>query len=175
MYLENITLREIQPCTAAGHKIKIKANLSSDISELYPYLNSVITSAVYNKEAHWLTMRLQEKIVTFNTDGLSVTKLINETDAYETLDHIKDIVNNTFLRKDEISANDEMKKPPTPLEIYKRLPKTNCKQCGETTCLAFAGKLLNAGKKATDCQVLLQQEREIEKDDLENLLRMYGL
>src|SRR3989338_4754549 len=33
------------------------------------------------------------------------------------------------------------------LDIYKLLPKTNCKKCGSPTCLAFAMKL--AMKKAT--------------------------
>ena len=32
------------------------------------------------------------------------------------------------------------------LEIYKLLPKTNCKECGFPTCLAFAMKL--AAKQA---------------------------
>ena len=27
------------------------------------------------------------------------------------------------------------------LDIYKHLPKTNCKKCGYPTCLAFAMKL----------------------------------
>jgi len=29
----------------------------------------------------------------------------------------------------------------TGIEIYKYLPKTNCKECGFPTCLAFAMKL----------------------------------
>jgi len=39
----------------------------------------------------------------------------------------------------------------TALEIYKHLPKTNCKECGSPTCLAFAMQL--AAKKASldDC------------------------
>jgi len=35
--------------------------------------------------------------------------------------------------------------PLTGIEIYKLLPQTNCKECGESTCLAFAMKLA-AGK-----------------------------
>jgi len=35
--------------------------------------------------------------------------------------------------------------PLTGIEIYKLLPQTNCKECGEPTCLAFAMKLA-AGK-----------------------------
>ena len=29
----------------------------------------------------------------------------------------------------------------TGLEIYKQLPKTNCRDCGVPTCLAFAMKI----------------------------------
>ena len=34
------------------------------------------------------------------------------------------------------------------LEIFKKLPKTNCKDCGFPTCLAFAMQLA-AGKSGT--------------------------
>src|SRR3989304_3354729 len=37
----------------------------------------------------------------------------------------------------------------TGLEIYKRLPKTNCKDCGFPTCLAFAMKMA-AGQVSLD-------------------------
>ncbi|MBC7335364.1 MAG: acetyl-CoA decarbonylase/synthase complex subunit gamma, partial [Clostridia bacterium] len=37
----------------------------------------------------------------------------------------------------------------TGLEIYKQLPKTNCKECGHPTCLAFA-MALASGKASLD-------------------------
>ncbi len=37
----------------------------------------------------------------------------------------------------------------TGLEIYKQLPKTNCKDCGFPTCLAFAMKMA-AGQVSLD-------------------------
>lgn len=37
----------------------------------------------------------------------------------------------------------------TALEIYKLLPKTNCKECGQATCLAFAMQIA-AGKASVD-------------------------
>ena len=36
--------------------------------------------------------------------------------------------------------------PLKPLDIYKLLPKKNCKECGDPTCLTFAMKL--SGGKA---------------------------
>ena len=39
----------------------------------------------------------------------------------------------------------------TGLEIYKILPKTNCKECGFPTCLAFAMKLAQKGTELDKC------------------------
>lgn len=44
------------------------------------------------------------------------------------------------------------------LDIYKLLPKTNCKKCGSPTCLAFAIKL--AMKKASLLNALIFQRKQ---------------
>ena len=40
---------------------------------------------------------------------------------------------------------------PTAIEFFKLLPKTNCKDCGQPTCLAFAMQLANQKAKIEDC------------------------
>jgi len=40
---------------------------------------------------------------------------------------------------------------PTAIEFFKLLPKTNCKECGQPTCLAFAMLLANQKAKIGDC------------------------
>jgi len=40
--------------------------------------------------------------------------------------------------------------------VYKLLPQTNCKQCGEPTCYTFALKLAASQKKITDCPPLCE-------------------
>ncbi len=44
----------------------------------------------------------------------------------------------------------------TGLEIYKQLPKENCKECGLTTCLAFAMKVAAGQTELTDCPRLAE-------------------
>lgn len=39
----------------------------------------------------------------------------------------------------------------TPLELYKQLPKTNCGDCGITTCIAFAAAVIREEKRLADC------------------------
>ena len=39
----------------------------------------------------------------------------------------------------------------TGMQIYKLLPKTNCKDCGLPTCMAFAMQVAAKQKALTDC------------------------
>lgn len=47
-----------------------------------------------------------------------------------------------------------MPKPKNALEIFKHLEKTNCRECGEKTCLAFAGAVYQARKAIRLCPYL---------------------
>ncbi len=56
-----------------------------------------------------------------------------------------------------------------PLDLYKYLPKTNCKICGEETCMAFAMKLISREVVVDDCTPLLEPKYAA---DLKTLVKM---
>jgi ArsR family metal-binding transcriptional regulator len=49
------------------------------------------------------------------------------------------------------------------IEIIKRLPKTNCRKCGEPTCMVFAVRLAEGAKGIDGCPELdAGQHRQLE-------------
>jgi len=44
-----------------------------------------------------------------------------------------------------------MPKPENAMKIFQLLNKSNCRECGEKTCLAFAGKVFTGQKKLNEC------------------------
>jgi len=48
----------------------------------------------------------------------------------------------------------------TGIQIYKFLPKTNCKECGFPTCLAFAMKLAAAGVELSKCPYVSEEGKQ---------------
>jgi acetyl-CoA decarbonylase/synthase complex subunit gamma len=46
----------------------------------------------------------------------------------------------------------------SPLEVYKFLPQTNCGDCGEATCMAFASHMIDRSLKLEDCPPLLEEK-----------------
>jgi acetyl-CoA decarbonylase/synthase complex subunit gamma len=49
--------------------------------------------------------------------------------------------------------------PLSGLEIYKLLPKTNCKECGQPTCLAFAMKLAQKQAELSACPYVSEESK----------------
>jgi len=47
------------------------------------------------------------------------------------------------------------KKNLSPIDVYRLLPGTNCGECGEKTCIAFAAKLANRAASIEECPPLL--------------------
>lgn len=54
-------------------------------------------------------------------------------------------------------------KETSPLNLYKQLPQTNCKECGEQTCMAFAAGLIARTKKVEDCPPLFKDKKYAKK------------
>ncbi|MBI4282620.1 MAG: acetyl-CoA decarbonylase/synthase complex subunit gamma [Chloroflexi bacterium] len=50
--------------------------------------------------------------------------------------------------------------PLSGLEIYKLLPKTNCKECGFPTCLAFAMRLAQQGVELSACKYVSEESKQ---------------
>jgi acetyl-CoA decarbonylase/synthase complex subunit gamma len=48
----------------------------------------------------------------------------------------------------------------TGIQIFKLLPKTNCKECGVPTCLAFAMNLASGKAELDDCPYVSDEARQ---------------
>jgi acetyl-CoA decarbonylase/synthase complex subunit gamma len=59
----------------------------------------------------------------------------------------------------------------SPIDIYKLLPKTNCKECGQENCMAFATKIVNREIDIDSCPPLLKKENEKAYKQLKELLK----
>ncbi len=58
----------------------------------------------------------------------------------------------------------------SPIDVYMLLPRTNCKECGEANCMAFAAKLVNREVSLEQCPPLLTKENETSYKKLHEML-----
>jgi len=158
-FLKTITLCYVAPCMADETKIRLIAYLNRDISEILPYLNAIIKGASYNKGASILTYTKERRITNLYNVKITIAKADDIIDAWHMLDEIKTLINETYERRADIKPSYEEKVKVTALQIYGWLPKTNCRICGEATCLAFACRLLLGEQKLSKCAPLSTESK----------------
>jgi 4Fe-4S ferredoxin len=59
------------------------------------------------------------------------------------------------------------------MEVYKLLPQTNCKKCGEATCMAFAVALIGGKRRLEECTPLFEEEKY--QENIEKLKKMVAV
>ena len=138
-------------CVADVSKIRLIAHISGNLAEVFPYLNAEMPRATYCRDAETLTYMDGYRLVSLYAQRLTVAKADELVDAWRTLESIRCLVNDTWRRRSSIIPCWETRRKPPALEIYRRLPGTNCRACGEATCLAFALRLWNGAVRPSLC------------------------
>jgi ArsR family metal-binding transcriptional regulator len=146
------------PCDPGAERYAARARLTVDISEVLPYLNATLRGAVYLPEARALTWKKGGHNVAFHALEIATSNVEDRDAAEIELRGLIDLVNRTWERRAEITPDLSTRQRPTPMAIYKLLPNTNCKQCGEPTCYSFALKLSASRRHLADCTPLAEPQ-----------------
>jgi len=171
MLLSDYTLRLVlSDCNPSSQKLNALVDLSTDISEVLPFLNTVLKGRQYNQEERSLTVKKGGHFITFWPRQIAITKLEDENEARAVTEELMGTLNETYERRGQIKPTYTSRPIPRPLDIFKLLPRKNCKECGEPTCMAFALKLVNDELEWKQCPLLLTKEFETNRQRLMEIL-----
>lgn len=157
-YLDSIALTRTLPCLAEPGKIIVIGKPNRPLDEVLPYLATLPGIIAYNPEAHTLTFRRPAGFMTLYADRVYITQVGSADEGLELLAALKDAINATWDHRAELIAVTVGRRAPRPLDVWTLLPQTNCKQCGEATCMAFAVGLLQHKRSVIECPPLRADE-----------------
>ncbi len=159
MLIEHYDLQVLTPpCDPGAERFTAKARLVTDIREVLPYLNATLRGAVYLPDAPALLWKKAGHNVAFHPYEIAVSNAVDREGAQKELEGLVALVNRTWERRAEIEPSTETRRRPAPMEVFKLLPQTNCRQCGQPTCFTFALKLVASQQKLQDCPLLLEPQ-----------------
>ncbi len=138
-------------CNATFQAVHCVAKLDQDISAVLPYLNAELGGYEYLKDPPAVTFKSAGKLITVQGREIAVNALKDQAEAEKILQWLKREINTAWERRAEIKPCFEGAPRPGVMEIFKRLPRTNCHECGEATCLVFATLVAQGIKSAQDC------------------------
>ena len=158
------------PCDPGSERYAARARLFVDISEILPYLNTTLRGAVYLPSADALTWKKGGHNIAFHAYEIAVSNVEDREGAEKELKGVINLVNRTWEERSEITPDTTTRQRPTSMAVFKLLPQTNCKQCGEPTCYTFALKLVTAQKNVADCPLLNEPKYKDKSVVLEDIM-----
>ncbi len=163
MYLDTITLVKVLPCLAEPGKIIVIGEPSRKLDEVLPYLATLPNVISYNPDALTLTLRRQPGFISLYSEKAYITKVTDAEEGLQLFKALVDAINATWDHREELVAMTARKHAPRPLDIWTLLPQTNCKKCGEATCMAFACNLLLQERELDECTPLSEDAAFVER------------
>jgi DNA-binding CsgD family transcriptional regulator/ArsR family metal-binding transcriptional regulator len=125
--------------------------LDQDVSHLFPYINATLDEALYYEKPAHVRFLLNEYRCFLYRDSAAVHFFESQAAAKDFIAGFIDFLNNVEDQKKNIKPNYDQIKPIPIIDILKILPKTNCRECGYLTCMAFAAAIMKGKASAEKC------------------------
>jgi ArsR family metal-binding transcriptional regulator len=152
MLLKSYSKEIFRPqCNPSFESVHCVAHLDQDISAVLPFLNAVLGGFEYLKDPPAVIFRSQGRLITVHGKKIAINALRDEAEADKILEWLKREINDAWEKRAGIQPSCESAPKPKLIEILKLLPKTNCKECREPTCMAFAARMAEGVKISEDC------------------------
>ena len=145
-------------CNSNFQSVHCIAYLDEDIGEVLPYLNAALGGDTYIKSPPSVTFKTHGKLITVHARKIAVNALKNEAEADHFLEWLKEEINNAWINRETIVPKFDGASKPHILEVYKLLPKTNCRKCGQPTCMMFSSLAVEGIKEHNDCPSLKEED-----------------
>lgn len=160
MLLSQYRTKYVRPPNPSAQHLRCFAQPDGDLSEVLPYLNTRLKGHEFCPDPPSLTLKYGGgRLITLTSHEIAINIVKDEAEAKDILDWLKQEINAAWEQRGEIVPSFEVAAPPRIFEIFKLLPHTNCRGCGQPTCMVFAVQVGQGAQSLKDCPHLDQENQ----------------
>ncbi len=160
MLLKSYTREILRPaCKPRFKSLHCIARLDQDVSRVLPYLNSVLGGFEFIIDPPTVTFLCMGRLISVHSRKIAINALKDVNEADKILKWLVKEINLAWENRSAIRPSHAGMARPNIVEILKCLPKTNCRQCNEPTCLVFACRLAEGVHLPSGCLMLTGSDR----------------
>ena len=155
MLIEDYHVEVTTPaCDSSSPVYVAKVVLSSDISEVLPYVNATVEKGEFIPGIPVLVFKEGGRKYAMRSDQIAISGIRDRDEAEGLARAVVERVNALWEDRDNLEPSFDTWVKPKVLDVFKLLPRTNCRECGLDACMAYAAKLVEGKKSLGDCPAL---------------------
>jgi DNA-binding CsgD family transcriptional regulator len=124
--------------------------LNRDVSSLFPYLHTVTDQLLCHADPPRARFIFEGRVCTLFAREISATAFHSEGEARAYVHRLMDVLDDLDARRHELSPAVSFEQQTSVLSILRTLPRTNCGECDQETCMSFA-VAVSQGQTTPDC------------------------
>lgn len=154
------TRTETPDCHPGSTAFNMFVSFDNDICAVLPYLNAELSGDLdYRHKDGILLWTGNGKRHAFRAHEIAVSTFQEDENAEGYVKDLTAKINDIWSRRADLAPSEEELPPlPKALDIWKLLPRTNCKKCGFPTCMAYAVEVAMDRTKLADCEHLSEED-----------------
>ena len=161
MLLKSYTREIFRPICNPGFKsLHCIAHLDQDVSAVIPYLNTALGGFEFICDPPAVTFLSMGRLISVHSRKIAINALKDKHEADRILEWLVNEINTIWENHDTIRPSYSGLAKPSIVEILKCLPRSNCRQCGESTCMVFACRMAAGVQLPSGCPVLSGSDKQ---------------
>jgi len=170
-----IKLVSVSDSVSDPTRLRIEVRTGESFGDLIPLMAALIRGGAYNPARPSLVLEEGHRLVVFLNDIVVISRSDDIYDFWFQLRCSVDLICDAFEKKSFIKPISDPRQGIGAVEIFRRLPATNCGKCGFNACMEFAVALFT-GKAWLDlCTPLFNHDMDSRRQSLSWLLQVLGL
>jgi DNA-binding CsgD family transcriptional regulator/ArsR family metal-binding transcriptional regulator len=137
----NISVKRAGVLTCPYPKLGARLEVTCDLEPLFPFINGNVAGVRYFDNPERIQSIFDGVQCTLYSCEIIAAAFNDHDHALSFGENLLSFLNELFVNKNSIKPNYRRSKHLSVIDIYKILPKSNCRECGFQSCLAFAGAL----------------------------------
>jgi ArsR family metal-binding transcriptional regulator len=135
-----------------------KVTFEADITKALPYVNATVEKGEFLPGIPVLVWKDARHRYALRPHEIAISNITDRGEGSEAAAEIVTRINHVWEKRAEMEPSYESFEKPKVLDVLKLLPRSNCKQCGEPTCMAYATRLTEGKRALGECPPLAEAD-----------------
>jgi len=173
--LGNLTIATVRPSLTDPIRLRVEVLPEKSLAAIIPLMARLIRGGSYRFEIPVLAFEEEHRLLAISSDRIVICRADDLLDAWTMLRSFVDLAISAWDLRSKIEPERERRQGIGAIEIFKRLPSTDCGRCGRLNCMEFAMGLFIGKFRIDQCAPLMEERWSARLESVQWLMRAIGL
>jgi ArsR family metal-binding transcriptional regulator len=173
--LGDLRITSVRPSLSDPLRLRVEAIPERSLGPLIPDMARMIRGGAYCPDVPVLTFEEDHRLLAFSARSLVISRADHLLDAQIMLRCAIRLICSAWQAQSLLKPDEAPRQGIGAIEIFKRLPATDCGQCGHSSCMEFARCVFTGRTAKERCLPLTEAEYAAHRESLLWLLQSIGL